>query len=188
MTLIEARWKTVAHRARVDMVVIHTMEVPCAAGMAMRVANAFAKGERQVSAHYCVDPLEVIQCVRETDVAWHCPGANRRGIGIEHAGYASGGATHGATDWSGVDAQAELKLGASLVAQVCHRWGIPAVRLSVADILAGHKGIIGHADATLAFGTKGGHQDPGTNWPWGQYLELVNEDLSKLISSSAAVT
>ena len=162
---------TVANRTAVSWLVVHTMEVPCVAGMALRVAQRFALGERPVSAHYCVDPINVIQCVRDADVAWHCPGANRLGIGIEHAGYSEGPS---ATDWlTDSHAQGMLPLAAQIAAQICHKWSIPIVRLTPAQIQAGEHGIIGHADATIAFATPGGHTDPGPTWPWDQYLRAV---------------
>jgi N-acetyl-anhydromuramyl-L-alanine amidase AmpD len=172
---IEARWKTIAHREMVDQIIIHTMQVPCRAGAAEAVARRFHAGERKVSAHYCVDPETVVQCVHETDVAWHCPRANRRGIGIELAGYgvpapASGRA---ATSWTSPEAAAMLQLAAELAAQVAARWEVPVARLSVQEIQHGARGFAGHVDVTNAFPGSGTHVDPGPDWPWEQYLELV---------------
>lgn len=170
---VQAKWQTVAHRERVDWIVIHTMETPCVSGMAARIAQRFELGERKVSAHYCVDPVEIVQCVRDTNVAWHCPGANRRGIGIEHAGYSQG---EHATDWSSDGhAQGMLALSARLTADLCARWNIPAVHLTPAEVAAGHRGIIGHDGATEAFRTPGGHTDPGKAWPWEKYLGAIAE-------------
>jgi N-acetyl-anhydromuramyl-L-alanine amidase AmpD len=173
MTFIPAKWQTIAHRERVDWIVVHTMEVPCVSGMAARISQRFALGERKVSAHYCVDPAEVVQCVLDTNVAWHCPGANRRGIGIEHAGYSQG--PH-ATDWfQDEHALAMLDLSARLVADLCDRWDIPIVHPTPAEISEGKRGIIGHDDATEAFRTTGGHTDPGKDWPWGAFMaKIVN--------------
>lgn len=169
---IEAKNKTIAHRERVDYIVLHTMEVPLSPGMALRVATNFARGNRAVSAHYCIDPVQVVQCVHETDVAWHCPGCNRRGIGIEHAGYAD------RTDWSAPDAQAMLRLSADVAAKACNRWNIPVVHLTAAHLKAGERGFVGHLDATEAFETPGGHRDPGQRWPWDAYLQMVRAALA----------
>lgn len=170
---IEAMHKTVAHRERVDTIVLHTMEVPLRPGMALRIATNFARGNRKVSAHYCIDPVQVVQCVRESDVAWHCPNCNRRGIGIEHAGYAD------RTDWTLPEAQAMLALSAAVAANACKRWGIPVVKLTAAELKAGHRGFIGHSDATEAFETPGGHRDPGERWPWKEYLRMVAEEAER---------
>ena len=55
----------------IDVVVIHTMEIAEHGGAAETCARWFASPASQVSAHYCVDASEVIQCVREQDIAWH---------------------------------------------------------------------------------------------------------------------
>jgi Negative regulator of beta-lactamase expression len=150
------------------------MELPCVSGMAARLAQRFATGERKVSAHYSVDSGDVVCSVRETAVAWHCPKANRRGIGIEHAGY-SGGPL--ATDWLHDEhALSMLEVSAELVAGICARWPIPVVHLTPAQLLAGEHGIIGHVDATNAFKTPGGHTDPGA-WPWTEYLDKIQARL-----------
>jgi len=109
--------------------------------------------------------------VRETEVAWHCPKANRRGIGIEHAGYSTGPL---ATDWlTDEHAVSMLDLSAELVAGICLRWDIPALHLTPAQLLAGQRGLIGHVDASDAYQTPGGHRDPGDAWPWAEYLDKI---------------
>jgi hypothetical protein len=46
-----------------------------------------AGGGNPVSAHYVIDRNgEIYQTVRDSDAAWHCVGANRSTIGIEHVG------------------------------------------------------------------------------------------------------
>ena len=172
---VPAKWQTPAHREQVWWVVIHTMELPCVSGMAARLAQRFAVGDRQVSAHYSVDSGDVVCSVRETEVAWHCPKANRRGIGIEHAGYSTGPV---ATDWLHDEhALGMLDISAELVASICTRWAIPVVHLTPAQLLAGEHGIIGHVDASDAFKTPGGHRDPGECWPWTEYLDKIQARL-----------
>jgi N-acetyl-anhydromuramyl-L-alanine amidase AmpD len=65
-----------------------------------------------------------------------------------------------------------LRRSAVLVADVCARYAIPIYKLSTAEVLAGVRGICGHADVTNAF-RKGDHSDPGPHFPWDHYLELV---------------
>lgn len=165
---VQAKHFIRAHRAQVDLLVIHTMEVPLAGGMATRVATGFAGGDREASAHYCIDPVQIVQCVHESDVAWHAPKANRRGIGLEHAGYAD------SSDWSSPEAQAMLWLSAQLALGICERWKIPVVRLAPEQIAHGERGICGHADVVAAFpGQAGTHHDPGERWPWDDYLRRI---------------
>jgi hypothetical protein len=170
---IQAAHFTPAQRSRVDWVVLHSTEGPCAARQAFAVARWFAgPSSPQASAHYVCDPAAIVQCVREQDVAWHAPNANRTGIGVEHTGFAA------KTDWTAEDdGLSVLRRSAQLVAAVCRRWSVPLVRVDAAGLLAGQRGITTHAAVTEAFRTVGGHVDPGLpgdrRWPWPLYLQLV---------------
>ena len=151
--------------------VIHTMEAPEKPTMAENVARWFAgKTAPQASAHYCVDSGLVVQCVLEKDVAWHAPGANSNGIGIEHSGYARQTAEEWADDYS----ECMLALSAKLTAEICTRYSIPVVRLTVDDLRSKARGLCGHVDVTNAFNGGRGHTDPGPHFPWEHYLELVS--------------
>ena len=172
MDMIQARNYTPCPSGReVKLVVIHTMESDKKPGTARAVAKWFAgNAAPQASAHYCVDALEIVQCVGELDIAWGAPGANRNGIHVEHAGRAS----QDAIAWDDQPSRAMLALSARLVAGVCLRWDIPLVRPSLAELAGGAKGIVGHWDVTRAFpAAKGTHTDPGANFPWFEYLEQV---------------
>lgn len=183
-TLLQSRYFKRAFRKDVRYVVIHTMELPCEAGMAERLAERMRDlpllhPEQQKSAHYYVDPNDTFQGVEEMHVAFHCRKANRVGIGIEHAGYAYDVVEHGkrvasATDFAGEPAQAMLKNSAELVSWICKRWHIPVVRLLPGQIAEG-RGIVGHVDVMTEFHGSGTHRDPGPRWPWDRYLALVRE-------------
>jgi N-acetyl-anhydromuramyl-L-alanine amidase AmpD len=171
---VQAAHYQAASRSTIDWIVVHTMEAPCVSGMAQRCAQGFAKGDREASAHYCCDPANILQSVREADIAWHCKSdatgtVNRLSIGVEHAGYTLGNPT----DWMhDPHAQGMMDLSAQLVADLCSRYGVPVVHLTVEQIQAGERGIIAHVDATHAFNVPGGHVD-GSTWPWEQYLPVV---------------
>lgn len=156
-------------------VVVHTMEAPEKPGTARAVARWFAGPDApQASAHYCIDDAECVQCVPETVVAWAAPGANKQGIHLEHAGYAAQTPIQWGDDYS----QRVLALSARRCADVCLRYRIPAVRLSAADLRAGKLGICGHRDVTDAFSAGKGHTDPGPNFPWAQYVQMVKDEMS----------
>ena len=100
-----------------------------------------------MSAHYCVDADSIVQCVRDQDVAWHAPGANHDGIGIEHAGRAK----QTGRDWSDAYSAAMLERSAALVADLCRKYSIPVTWLYAADLKAGKRGITTHAAVSKAF-------------------------------------
>src|SRR5213595_795166 len=108
---------------KVDVVVIHSMEMDEKGNTAESCAQYFANPKSQVSAHYCVDVDSIVQCVKEEDVARHAPGANHNGIGVEHAGRAA----QTTTDWADPYSKAMLQQSAVLVAGVCSRNKIPIV-------------------------------------------------------------
>lgn len=158
------------HSSPIDLIVIHTMEAPEKPKTAHNVAAWFAsKQGPQASAHYCVDDEEIIQCVLECDVAWHAPGVNNNGIGIEHAGFAS----QTPEQWDDDYSLAVLAKSAELSARLVRRFSIPIQKLSVSELANHGRGFVGHVDATNAFCNGHGHTDPGIHFPWDKYLDMV---------------
>jgi len=168
---IEAAHFTPGPRTSVDLVVLHSMESSEKPGTARTVAEWFNDPSRapEASAHYCVDSREVVQCVREEDIAWAAPGANRNGIHIEHAGRAS----QTAEGWHDAFSIAMLHLSVELCASICRAWSIPAVFIEASGILVHRRGITTHAEVTRAFKTPGGHTDPGPDFPTYWYADRV---------------
>jgi N-acetyl-anhydromuramyl-L-alanine amidase AmpD len=165
---IESPNMTSATGRAVGVVVIHTMEIAERDGAAELCARWFANSVSEVSAHYCVDEETTIQCVREGDVAWHARGGNANSIGIELAGYAG----QRSLGWDDDYSRAVLERAARLTADVCERYAIPIRRLRAADLIAGRRGVTGHADISAAF-RKSDHWDPGPDFPWGRFLRLA---------------
>ena len=165
---IESLNKTPMRGRAIDVVVIHTAEVGERADSAEAVASWFSRPSTQVSAHYCVDADSVVQCVRERDIAWHARGGNANSIGIELAGYAR----QTKANWADAYSRSVLERAAELTASICDRHAIPIRRLRAAGLRAGRRGITGHVDVSEAF-QKSDHWDPGPNFPWPSFLELV---------------
>ena len=152
----------------IDVVVIHTMEIAERGAAAEACARWFASPDSEVSAHYCVDASEVIQCVREQDIAWHARGGNTVSIGIELAGYAG----QGPRGWDDDYSWSVLERAASLASDVCDRYDVPLRRLRPPDLVAGRRGLAGHVDVSRAYG-KSDHWDPGPAFPWSRFLRLM---------------
>lgn len=180
MKFLQAKNYTKAQRTTVDLIVIHTMEYPEKPTGAEWCADFFAgaKGLQapKASAHYCVDSDSIVQCVRDEDIAWHAPGANHNGIGIEHAGFAA----QTPEEWADEFSTSALELSAQLAAQLCHRWHVPPRRPSLEELKGGARGIVGHKDCTDAFNGGRGHYDPGPSFPWSWYLARVEFHLAAL--------
>ncbi|PWR05581.1 hypothetical protein DKT68_26305 [Micromonospora acroterricola] len=133
----------------INRVVIH-MTQGSYAGSISWFQNPAAK----VSAHYTFRSSDgaVTQSVREKDIAHHAGNwtYNTQSIGIEHEGYVDNPAWF--TD-------AMYRASAALTRTLTTRYGIPRDRAH----------IIGHVEVPGAT-----HTDPGPNWNWTYYLQLVN--------------
>lgn len=175
MNFIKARNFTPTIGRDVDLVVMHTMESPEGLDTAESVSRwAAGPTAPKASWHYAVDVNSVVQCVLEKDIAWAAPGANHDGIQIELAGRAG----QNAAQWHDAYSKSQLALAALLVAEICKRHDIPAIKLSAFQVRAGHRGLCGHIDVTRAFPERGGtHWDPGPNFPWDEFIGMVREAL-----------
>ncbi len=129
-----------------------------------------ASSSSGVSAHYVVSSNggEISQLVREKNKAWHIAatydcghnakqmcdyngqGSNNFTIGIEHAGFAS------QKSWD----KGLLTASAKLTCDITNDWSIPRDKFH----------IVGHGQLQPY-----NRVDPGPNWPWGQYLTMVND-------------
>jgi N-acetyl-anhydromuramyl-L-alanine amidase AmpD len=155
---------------RIDLIVLHSMENEEKGTSAESCAQWFRNPASKVSAHYCVDADSVVQCVRDQDVAWHAPGANHNGVGIEHAGRAR----QSRVEWLDAYGAAMLSRSAELAARLCARYRIPVSWLHPPDLLAGKRGITSHHNVTKAF-RRGSHRDPGPGFP----IELYVRDVAR---------
>lgn len=156
-------------RGSVDLLVIHTAEVPRALGMARRLMKACATTPDKKSWHYAVDRDEITQSVKIEDIAWHAPGANSNGVGVELVAYAN------KTNWDDEYSVAQLNLAADLFAALAAKLDIPTVYLdSNALVPAGNgaRGITTHAAVSIAF-KKSSHTDPGPRFPIDDFVTLV---------------
>jgi len=148
-------------------------------GTARNIANWWHGPTSPVtSAHYVVDPGEVIQTVGDHSVAYHC-GYNTGTIAVEFCDEQKGPASR----WSDADSVAILKRGARLVAELCLAYGIEAKRPSISDLKRrGPHGIYGHNDSRLAFG-RTTHTDP-RDFPWALFLTMVNNEIRAIRSGA----
>lgn len=154
----------------VRLIVIHDMEFPERDNSAEAVAAYFQHPDTPSSAHICVDNNSIVQCVHDNDVAWAAPGANSDGIQVELTGYAKQGRGEW-LDHYGVDL---INRAGDAVAQYCLKYNIPPIQLLNREIVAGHKGIVGHRQISQVY-RRSDHMDPGPNFPWDVFLEVVRD-------------
>jgi N-acetyl-anhydromuramyl-L-alanine amidase AmpD len=153
-------------------IVLHCMEWPEKPDSAEWCAGFFrdqkTDGVTRTSAHACVDSDSIVQCVPWDRVAWHAPGANQFGIGIEHAGFVR----QNASGWSDAYSQRMLDLSAWLVAELCDEYAIPVEFVDAAGLLQKKRGITTHEQVSKAW-KKSTHGDPGGDFPIETYVRAV---------------
>lgn len=172
-----------SNRTSVQLVVIHTTEGSAQAQSAEDGAAYDQRRTDGTSTHYFHDSNSTVQCVRTADQA-HAARAqgNRRGIQHELCTRA------GSANWADAYHQAMLRRAAKQAARDAKKWGIPVRHLTVAEVSAGIKGFCGHWDITRAFPQDGGtHTDPGGNFPWTQFLDLVRAELNPALEDAVAI-
>jgi N-acetyl-anhydromuramyl-L-alanine amidase AmpD len=154
----------------VRLIVIHTAET-AELGRAAENLAKYGQNPEYVSSWYvAVDSDSVIQCVKDSFVAYAAPGCNHDGIQIELCCYAG----QSAAQWRDPYSLAMLALGADVAAQYCLKYGIPPVHLTDRELLAGNRGIIGHSQASRVY-KKSTHMDPGPNFPWRRFIAMTDE-------------
>ncbi|MFD5032890.1 N-acetylmuramoyl-L-alanine amidase [Streptomyces sp. NPDC058405] len=132
--------------ASISSVIVHVTQ-----GSYAGTISWFQNASSQVSSHYVVRSSDgaVTQMVRDSDTAYHARSANASSLGIEHEGFIDN------PSWF---TDAMYRSSAALTKYLCDRYGIPKDRAHV----------IGHSEAP-----GNDHTDPGPNWNWTYYMQLV---------------
>lgn len=145
-------------------VVIHDVE-----GSYASCISWFQNCNANVSAHYVVRSSDgqITQMVLESKKAWHVGNSNPFTIGIEHEGYNT------QTGWY---TPAMYQSSANLVKDIC----ISGYGINPTTCWSGVS-CNGSCVLSLAVKIKGHqhypnqtHNDPGVNWNWGTYYNLIN--------------
>ncbi|MEU4513140.1 peptidoglycan-binding domain-containing protein [Nonomuraea wenchangensis] len=183
MQTITSPNKTSGRIAPIRVIVVHTMETGESSNVAENVAAYFARPSTNASAHLCVDNNSVVRCVADSDTAWAAPGCNSDGLQIELAGRAG----QSKAQWADAYSKDLLDLAAGQVARWCRTYNIPARRLTRAQLRAGQRGIVGHADVSAVY-KRSDHWDPGDNFPWSSFLARVNHHLDGSATTAKPAT
>jgi len=155
--------------ADIRHIVLHTAEIAEVPTAAEALAAWCAgKDAPRASWHYAVDCDSITQSVPDELIAWHAPGANGTGVGIELCGRAS----QSSEQWHDEFSQQTLERAARLVAYLCKKWNIPVRYVDREGLLAGQSGVTTHNEVSFAW-HKTDHTDPGPHFPMGELLTQV---------------
>lgn len=133
------------------LVIVHCTQGSTAAGAASWLRNPLSRA----SAHVVIDDEEGYRLVSDSRKAWHVGPANRQSLGLEIVGFVQ----WSRTEWLGH--MPRLRESARVHAAWNRKYDIPLTR----DTDRGyhpHDGMPGND-----------HTDPGPNFPWDVYLDLV---------------
>lgn len=208
--MIPARWH--GGRQTPTLIVTHSTVGPTKAGSARGVARFFATEENKTSAHYCVDAVEVVQCVGDHTIAYHC-GYNYNSLAIEMCDYpVLASMTHwllpkrkrtgkrivvahrkiNPLRWLSSDHRRMLLRAAQLTGDLCLAYDIPARYLTDDQLRAWDRagrpahlgGIATHAQMSRVF-KMSTHWDPG-RWPSRLFLHRVQTRIANRRKKAAA--
>lgn len=158
-------------QSAVTRIVIHATVSPCVRGGARNVARYFQSQAAGGSAHYIVDPGEIVQAVKDNVVAHHAP-PNTGTLGVELCDPQKGDPSR----WADDAHEAMLRRAAGLVRELADKYNVPLVRLTALDLQKGKRGICGHVEVSRAFGrTDHGDPDIGGRFPWAHFMQLITE-------------
>lgn len=162
--------------SEIRLVVIHSTE----GGTAASVAAYFARPSTRASTHLVVDDRVCYRCVPDLVIPWGAPGANRHGLHVEHCGFAR---------WTRAEwlrHRPTLERSAAKTARWAWSYRVPRRWLTVAQLRAGARGFVTHADCSRAFPPNDGHHDPGAGFPRDEYMRLVRAFHKQLADERAA--
>lgn len=167
---------TNANRTKVQLIVVHDTEGDSDAQSAEDGAAYNARRTDGTSAHYFHDNTSSVHCVRTEDIA-HTARTQGNKRGIHHEACARASWTK--AQWlSPSYGRPMLERMAKQCARDAEKWDIPVRKLTVAQVAADVEGFCGHVEITKAFPQDNGtHTDPGPNFPWPEFLAMVQDFL-----------
>lgn len=164
----------------VQRIVVHSTVSPCEPGGRWDIAAWFRNPDAQGSAHYVTDPVDVVQVVHDSVIAWHAP-PNAHSIGVEMCDMPS---RVRLWRWRDKHHQAMLHVTAQLVAQLCAAYHVPPTFIGVAKLRAGEHGVTTHNNVSRAW-RQSTHWDPGA-WPRRRFMRLVQRYHRELLQEAKA--
>lgn len=162
-----------ANNKPIHRIVIHETQSPCEHGAARATGRYFRTTDRDASAHYIVDPGEVVQSVYDSVVAFHAP-PNQHSLGVELCGFSDNNKAR----WRSSNRVAMRRRAQKLVAQLCLAYDVPPYFRSARQLRAGARGVTTHAQVSEAW-HQTSHWDPGA-WPRYLFMRGVRRNIKAI--------
>lgn len=155
-------------------IVLHSTVSACVGGGARAVAAYFREQSSGGSAHYVVDPSEVVQVVHDDVIAWHAP-PNQGSIGVEMCDMPNPSSL---ARWNDPEHRALFARTARLVAELCLAYDVPPYYRSSTALRLRRRGVTTHRQVSLAF-AQSDHWDPGA-WPRYKFMREVRRQIRQI--------
>lgn len=173
--------KSAGSNKPVNRIVLHGTVSPTERGGARAIAAFFRSDRAGGSAHYVVDPGEVVQVTWDSVIAWHAP-PNTRSIGVEMCDWVGAPPARSTplplSRWRDRPHTEMLERTARLVAQLCLANDIPVRILGPAGLRASRRGICEHSDVSQAW-QQSTHWDLGY-FPRRRFMRMVRHQVAVL--------
>lgn len=155
-------------RLPIDLIVVHTNEggaaEPLTGAEGLSRYTAAPHPPDYPAYHVVVDGDSAVRTAHDGDKVNGAGGVN------EHSWHIClyGTAAQTPAQWHDAYSRGELDLAAALVSEACERFHLPVRRDPTLRL-----GICAHGDVSALHSESQGHTDPGPNFPWVEFLELV---------------
>jgi hypothetical protein len=165
----------------ISEVAIHTIQ-----GSYAGAISWFKNCSANVSAHYVLRSSDgqVTQMVLESDKGWHVGNSNPSSIGLEHEGFVSDSSWYTAAMYqSSADLVRDITqsgYGINPLGTAYFPWAA-TTNYNVSSIPGSCVRIKGHQHFSSQT-----HTDPGANWDWKYYDNLINESTTSISSYTAS--
>lgn len=177
-----ARRSSAGENKPIKRIVIHSTVSATKAGGARDIAAYFRGPNAGGSAHYVVDPYEVVQVVFDSVIAWHAP-PNANSLGVELCDFPAPG-SKGMKRWRDAEHRLLFRRAVDLVAQLCLAYDVPPWFVGPIGLRLGRKGVTTHAAVSTAW-RQSTHWDPGA-WPRRAFMRAVRKRISELKKSTTS--
>lgn len=165
-------WRRAAVDREIRLICLHSSqgrELPNAAESLASWGNG-ANHPHDASWTFATDCDSITQSVEIHDIAWHAGPINGFSVGIEQAGKAE----QSRAEWMDFYSSRVLANTARLVALIAGLYDLP-IEHCPNPKSSGARGVCTHHDVTVAYQIKGGHWDPGPNYPLAEVLEMARQ-------------
>lgn len=162
-------WSRSSGDREVRLICLHSAECSETSKAAENLASWSAGKQAPLASwHFAVDSDSITQSVPLNDTAWHAGPINGYSVGIEQAGRAA----QTVEQWADEYSMAVLRNTARLVALIAGLYDLP-IEHCVNPKAPGARGVCTHQDVSKAWAVKGGHWDPGPNYPLDFVLQMA---------------